>query len=135
MKTLYRDRWDKKIGGVCGGIGQFLRIDPTVIRMVMTFVCIITGIFPLMVGYVIIWILLPLGPHTYVDYKCRRLYRRPKQGKIAGICVGIGHFFKIDPILVRVITVAILILTGLIPTLITYIVGIVVIPQTFPKRR
>jgi phage shock protein PspC (stress-responsive transcriptional regulator) len=33
-KRLYRLRGDRKITGVCGGIGAYLGIDPTVIRVV-----------------------------------------------------------------------------------------------------
>jgi len=30
---LYRSRYDRMIGGVCGGLGQYLGIDPTLIRL------------------------------------------------------------------------------------------------------
>ena len=33
-KRLYRLRGDRKITGVCGGIGRYLGIDPTVIRVI-----------------------------------------------------------------------------------------------------
>ena len=31
---LHRSATDKKIAGVCGGIGEYLNVDPTVIRLV-----------------------------------------------------------------------------------------------------
>ena len=32
-RKLYKIEYDKKICGVCGGIGEYLKVDPTVIRM------------------------------------------------------------------------------------------------------
>lgn len=32
-KKLYRSRMDRKICGVCGGIGEYFGIDPTLIRV------------------------------------------------------------------------------------------------------
>ena len=34
MKKLYRSRKDRKIAGVCGGIGEYLGIDPTILRVI-----------------------------------------------------------------------------------------------------
>ncbi|GLR70660.1 envelope stress response membrane protein PspC [Agaribacter marinus] len=43
----------------------------------------------------------------------KKLYRDPKQGKIAGVCVGIAEFFGIEIWLVRILTVAaFLLMTG-----------------------
>jgi phage shock protein PspC (stress-responsive transcriptional regulator) len=33
MKKLYRSRIDKRICGVCGGIAEYLEVDPTIIRL------------------------------------------------------------------------------------------------------
>lgn len=33
MKKLFRSRRDRKISGVCGGIGEYFNIDPTIIRL------------------------------------------------------------------------------------------------------
>ena len=33
MKELRRSQMDRKICGVCGGIGEYLNTDPTVIRL------------------------------------------------------------------------------------------------------
>lgn len=32
-KKLYRSRADRLFGGVCGGLGQFFGIDPTLVRL------------------------------------------------------------------------------------------------------
>ena len=32
-KKLYRSQTDRMIGGVCGGLGEYLDIDPTLVRL------------------------------------------------------------------------------------------------------
>ena len=34
MKRFYRSASDRIIGGVCGGIGEYLNIDPLIVRIV-----------------------------------------------------------------------------------------------------
>lgn len=33
MKKLYRSKTDKKICGVCGGLGEYFNVDSTIIRL------------------------------------------------------------------------------------------------------
>ena len=33
MKTIRKSQENKKICGVCGGIGEYLNVDPTLIRL------------------------------------------------------------------------------------------------------
>ena len=46
-KKLYKAERNKKICGVCGGIGEYLNVDPTVIRLlwVISFFFFGTGLF------------------------------------------------------------------------------------------
>jgi Putative stress-responsive transcriptional regulator len=37
MKRLYRSREDRMIAGICGGLGEILNFDPTVIRLIFVF--------------------------------------------------------------------------------------------------
>ena len=39
-KKLYRSETDKKIAGVCGGLAEYLNIDPTVIRLIWALVAL-----------------------------------------------------------------------------------------------
>ena len=34
MKKLYRSETNKMISGVCGGIAEYLEVDPTLVRLV-----------------------------------------------------------------------------------------------------
>lgn len=57
-KKLLRSKNNKMIAGVCAGIGRYLEIDPTVIRLLwvlLTFLSFGTGVFV----YIIAWIIIP----------------------------------------------------------------------------
>ena len=62
MKKVYLSRTDRKILGVCGGFGQTYDVDPTLIRLITVFMCIATGIVPLLVTYIAAWFIIPHEP-------------------------------------------------------------------------
>jgi phage shock protein PspC (stress-responsive transcriptional regulator) len=41
-----------------------------------------------------------------------QLVRRTSEGKIAGVCAGLGHYFDMDPVLFRVLFVAVILFGG-----------------------
>lgn len=57
---LYRSRNDRMLGGVCGGLGKFLAVDSTIIRLIVAASVIFLGVTPLI--YVLLWIVVPLEP-------------------------------------------------------------------------
>ena len=59
MKKLYLSELDKKIFGVCGGLGEYFDVDPTVIRLLTVVVCLITMILPCVIAYLIAWLIIP----------------------------------------------------------------------------
>jgi phage shock protein C len=61
-EKLYRSARDKKLAGVCGGIGVYLDIDPTLIRLAWIVLTILTGIVPGVIGYIIAAIIMPREP-------------------------------------------------------------------------
>lgn len=63
----------------------------------------------------------------------KKLYRSDKNKIFAGIMGGFGEYYEMDPVLLRAFALAIIILTGLFPGLIAYILMILVIPQK-PKE-
>jgi phage shock protein C len=60
-KKLYRSNKDKMIAGVCGGLGQYLSLDPTLIRLLFA-VLAIFGVGSSIVLYIILMIVVPLEP-------------------------------------------------------------------------
>ena len=61
----------------------------------------------------------------------KRLYRQPKNKMIAGVCTGLGEYFEIDPVIVRVLFVAIL-FAGTIGFWL-YIILWIIVPSVPPK--
>lgn len=61
-KRLYRSRTDRMLSGVCGGFADYFGIDPTLIRLGVAALILITGIFPGVVFYIICAIIIPEGP-------------------------------------------------------------------------
>ena len=59
----------------------------------------------------------------------KKLYRSRKDKKIAGIFGGLGEIFSIDPTILRLAFVFIGLATGVIPVLVAYLVGWVIIPE------
>jgi phage shock protein C len=67
MKQLYRSGTSRVIGGVCGGIGEYLDIDPNIVRLVLIVLLLfglITIFWPFFVVilYIAAWLLLPERP-------------------------------------------------------------------------
>lgn len=59
-KKLYRSRDTRMIWGICGGLGQYFGVDPTLIR-VITVATLILGGWSL-VAYIILRFVVPLEP-------------------------------------------------------------------------
>jgi phage shock protein C len=62
MKRLYLSQTDKKIAGLCGGLGEYFDVDPTLIRLLAVVVGLITAVVPLVIAYGIAWIIVPPKP-------------------------------------------------------------------------
>ena len=75
MKQLYRSKTQRMLGGVCGGLGQYLDIDPTLIRLIWAVMSLFTlGIA--LLTYIVAWLIIPEEgtfdngkPLPYSDYK------------------------------------------------------------------
>lgn len=65
MKKLYRSN-NKMLAGVCGGIGEYADIDPTLIRLLWVVVTVLTGIVPGIIGYIVAAIVIPQGPEIKI---------------------------------------------------------------------
>ena len=59
MKKLYLSNTDKKILGVCGGIAETYDIDPTMVRLVLVFLTLVTFVAPLVATYIVAGIIMP----------------------------------------------------------------------------
>jgi len=56
-KKLSRSKQDRKIAGVCGGVAEYLEVDPTLVRLVWVMLALFGGWG--LIGYLIAWIIMP----------------------------------------------------------------------------
>jgi phage shock protein PspC (stress-responsive transcriptional regulator) len=62
-RRLYRSRRDSILGGVAGGVADYLDVDPSIVRIVWAVLALLTGgLF--LVLYIVMWIVVPLDPIT-----------------------------------------------------------------------
>jgi phage shock protein C len=59
----------------------------------------------------------------------KKLYKSRKNKVIAGVIGGIGEYYNVDPVLLRVAWILIMIFTGVMPGLVVYIVAAIIIPN------
>ena len=62
MRKIYRSKKDKMIAGICGGLGEMFEIDPTLIRLGLVFIGLVTGVLPFIIAYILGWIIIPENP-------------------------------------------------------------------------
>lgn len=58
-KRLYLSNDNKKIWGICGGLGEYFNIDPTFIRILWVVLTIYSGFFPGVILYFILKLIIP----------------------------------------------------------------------------
>lgn len=61
MKRLYLSDTDRKIGGVCGGLGEYFDKDSTLFRILFILITLLSlglGI----IGYLALWLIIPKKP-------------------------------------------------------------------------
>ena len=61
-RRLTRSNREKMIVGVCGGLAEYLDMDPTVVRVLYVLVSILSAAFPGIIAYIILMFLMPPSP-------------------------------------------------------------------------
>lgn len=56
-KRLFRSRKDRILGGVCGGLGNYLNVDPILVRVVWAILFFAAGVG--LLAYILAWIIIP----------------------------------------------------------------------------
>lgn len=65
-KRLYRSFTEKMLGGVCGGLGEYFNIDPTIIRVAFILAVLFGG--GGIIAYIILWIVVPQRPYIIPNF-------------------------------------------------------------------
>ncbi len=58
-KKLYKSSVNRVLTGVCGGVAEYLNMDPVVLRLLWILLVIITGVFPGLFIYIIAAFIIP----------------------------------------------------------------------------
>ena len=64
MKKLYKSATNRTISGVCGGIGEYFNIDPTIIRIILIAFVFFGGSG--VIAYIVAALIIP-NPPRYED--------------------------------------------------------------------
>ena len=59
MSEPLRKSRDRILGGVCGGIAEWLGWDPTLVRILYVIVSIASVAFPGILAYLVLWLIMP----------------------------------------------------------------------------
>lgn len=62
-KRLYRSRSNKVLTGLCGGIGDYFNVDPTIVRIIFIVLEFLTAGL-LILGYLLVALFVPKEPLT-----------------------------------------------------------------------
>ncbi|MEO8348487.1 MAG: PspC domain-containing protein [Acidobacteriota bacterium] len=65
-RRLTRSNRNKMIAGVCGGIAEYLDMDPTLVRVLYVLVSILSAAFPGIIAYIILMFVMPPPPAEQV---------------------------------------------------------------------
>jgi phage shock protein PspC (stress-responsive transcriptional regulator) len=127
MKKLNRFVEDRKIAGVCGGLGDYFDLDPVFFRLFFLLSLLFGGLGALV--YLLLWIMVPekTGPQGE-PRPLKRLYLSSSDRKVGGVCGGLGERFEIDPVLFRVAFILLALACGL--GILIYVVLWLLIPRS-----
>jgi phage shock protein PspC (stress-responsive transcriptional regulator) len=89
-RRLYRSENDRVIGGVCGGLANYLRIDPAIVRIIFALITF-GGFGSGILIYLILWMVVP-SKNLVLNVR-KRLYRNPDNRVIGGVCGGLAAYF------------------------------------------
>ncbi len=110
MDKLHFSSTDKVIAGVCGGIAETYKLDPTLVRLVFVLVSLFYGTGIMI--YITLLLIMPKekDPGDNIEVKQqpaskRKIYRLYQGKMIAGVCSGLADIGRIDVTIIRLIFV------------------------------
>jgi len=97
-KRLYRDEYNKVLGGVCSGIANYFGLEPLLVRILWIFLIGVN-----ILGYLILWIAVPSSSVKEVGGVKKRLFRDIENKVIGGVCAGLSKYFGIKVWIIRIL--------------------------------
>lgn len=131
-KRLYRDNKRKLLSGVLSGIAFYFNIDPLWIRLLYVLLFFGISILPSIGGflffiYIVLWIVIPASDELEEEKKIKKMYRDPDAKVLGGVASGIGAYFGVDVVIIRLLFFATIFLAG--TGLILYIILWIILPE------
>jgi len=75
QKKLYRSRTNKSLSGVCGGLGEYLNVDPTLVRVLWVIASLFMAGFPGLIVYIVLACVIPEAPEQPEEWQ--QPYQQP----------------------------------------------------------
>ncbi len=106
-KRIVRDATNGLIGGVCAGIAAYFEVNPLWVRLGTLALFFGFWIFPplsvvIFLSYIVLWIAMPAQANLENKGNFRKYFRSRKDKILGGVAGGIGTYFGVDPVVVRV---------------------------------
>jgi phage shock protein PspC (stress-responsive transcriptional regulator) len=128
VKKLHRLADEKKLAGVCAGLGEYFDLDPVFFRLFFLASLFFGGIGALV--YLLLWAMTPEKPGAGERKPAAALHLSRSDRKIAGVCGGLGEWLDVDPVFLRVAFVLLALVAGL--GIAVYIVLWLFLPRAAP---
>ena len=72
-KKLYKSSVNKMLSGVCGGLGEYFKIDPTLIRLLWVLLTIMSLGFGGLIAYIVCAMIIPEDPDYNNPYNSNNI--------------------------------------------------------------
>jgi phage shock protein PspC (stress-responsive transcriptional regulator) len=125
VKKLHRLADDKKLAGVCAGLGEYFDVDPVFFRLFFLVSLLFGGLGALV--YLLLWVMTPEKAGDRKRGQAPSLHLSRSDRKIAGVCGGLGEWLDVDPVFLRVAFILLVLLFGL--GIVVYIVLWLFVPR------
>jgi phage shock protein PspC (stress-responsive transcriptional regulator) len=123
-RSFQRDQKRKILGGVCAGLGTYLRVDPLWIRLIFV-IFTFSGVS--IIAYIVMWIVVP-GTYDLPEPDFgKKMFRDPDGKVLGGVSGGIASYFNIETLVVRILFIALTFASGF--GIFLYIILWVIIPE------
>jgi len=106
-KRIVRDSTNGLIGGVCAGIAAYFEVNPLWVRLGTLALFFGFPVIPplpaiIFLSYIVLWIAMPAKANLENKGNFRKYFRSRKDKILGGVAGGIGTYFGVDPVVIRV---------------------------------
>ncbi len=131
-QKLYRDKKRQLIAGVLAGVAHYFSIDPLWVRLIYITLFLGISILPswggfLFIAYIVLWIIIPVSEDLVEVKKIKKMFRDPDHKVLGGVASGIGAYFGVDMVIIRLLFFVTIFFAG--SGLILYLILWLILPE------